>query len=250
MNGMTKEDQIRFGNSVWSNVANQLNMNPVPQAVWPAIQLWANKDAFTGRSIESEHEKNLSVANRIGQNTSQTAQLLGKAGVLSPVQIDFLANAYFAWAGAHVMATVDLALRPLMDAPAKAAPKIDDYFLVGDFVKELPSQQARFVERFYTHLKDAQEALGDLRNAQKTGQVEEAARLAKEGSTDLRMAHHYIAVSREIGKLNSRIRWVNMSTSMEPEAKRAELDRLSALRNRMTETIENQRTTIEASRAR
>jgi hypothetical protein len=248
MDGMTKEAQIRFGNSLWNNVANQLNMNPVPQAVWPAIQLWANKDAFTGRSIETEHDKNLSTANRIGPRTTQTAQLLGQAGILSPVQIDFLANAYFAWAGAHVLATADLALRPIMGAPTKPEPKIDDYFLVGEFVKDLPSQQSRFVERFYTHLKDAQEAMGDLRNAQKTGQLAEAARITKEGGTDLHMARHYTAVSREIGKLNSRIRYVNM-TNMEPEAKRVELDRLTALRNQMAETIETQRAAIEARRA-
>jgi len=245
---LAPDDRERFANRLMAIVGNQLNMNPIPQAVSPAIQLWANKSFFTGQNIETEREQNLSTSERIGPNTSATAQLLGKAGVLSPQQIDFLVNSYLGWAGTHAITTADFAIRPGLGLPSKPTPRIDDYFLVGDFVKQLPSNQSRFVEQYYDHLKQVQEAVADQRTLQQTGQIERAAAHYREHKDEIGLARLYTHTSREVGKLNQRMRWINMRTdaSMSPDEKRVELDRIVRLKNRLIESVETTRSGIEA----
>lgn len=240
LNGMDPASRERFINRLWPLVASQLAMNPIPQALSPAIQLWANKNAFTGRPIESQRTEHLPTSQRIGANTSATAQLLGKAGILSPEQIDFTINAYFAWIGAHAVATADLAVRPAMGLPDRPARRLDNYFVVGDFAKELPAAQSRFVTQFYEHLAKTQEAMGELRNAQQLGQLERVAELVREGDVNLRMAPVYAKVQREMGQIQARIRQVQ-AKDMPADAKREEIDRLNAMRNRMAAAVEDVR---------
>lgn len=241
LNGMGPADRERFVNRLWPLIASQLAMNPIPQAISPAVQLWANKNAFTGRPIESEHDMKLPVSQRIGPNTSQVGRILGKAGILSPEQIDFTVNAYLAWVGAHALATLDLALRPLMGAPERPSLRTDQLFVAGDFVKDLPSSQSRFVSQFYEHLKKTQQAMGELRNAEQLGQLDRAKELVAEGGADLRLAPTYAKVAREISKINARVRQVQANQGMGADEKRAEIDRLNAIRNRMAQAAERAR---------
>lgn len=240
MNGMDKASRERFTKRLWPILGSQLNMNPIPQAVFPAIELWANKDAFTGRAIESERDAKLSVSQRIGPHTSATAQVLGKNGVLSPEQIDFLVNAYLGWVGAHAVATADLAVRPLMDMPRKPTPKVDDYFLLGDFVKDLPSNQSRFVEQFYDHMKQVQEAMGDLRMYQQTGQIAKARETLQDNKDTLASRGIYQAAQTSLSQINARIRKVS-SQNLDPDMKAAQLDQLYQLRNKIAENAEARR---------
>lgn len=98
-----------------------LSLDPTPQVFKPALELWSNTDSYTGRPIETESMERLSPSQRIAANTSAVAQLLGKANVLSPMQVDHLINGYFAWLGTNVIATADYAVRPLIGAPEPAA---------------------------------------------------------------------------------------------------------------------------------
>ncbi len=264
MNGFGPGDRERFASRLWAIVGSQLNMNPIPQAVSPVLQLWANKNSFTGNQIETQREQNLPTAERIGPTTSPTAQLLGKGvdktvgalmrltglgeGAMSPQQIDFAVNAYLGWAGNHAMMAADLAVRPVMDLPGKPTPRIDDYFVIGDFIKKLPPDQSRFTEMYYNHLKKTQEAVADVRMLQQTGQLEKMAQVMKENKNETALAHLYQSSSRRVGQINQRMRWVSMrgDDNMSPDEKRAELDRLTQLKNNIIERTEATRTRSEA----
>ncbi len=255
LDGLDAPARERFIARLWPIIGNQLNANPVPQAVAPLIQLWGNKSWFTDQNIESQRDANLTTSQRIGPNTSATAQLLGKAEVMSPEQIDFMVNAYLGWAGNHAIATADLALRPAMGLPEKASRRVDDYFMIGDFVKQLPSNQSRFTEQYYDHLKDVQQAMGDIRMLQQTGQMERAAEAMKANKDIVGLEKMYTRTSREIGKINQRMRWTSMRGEPTPEnpngmtadQKREELDRLTQLKNRLTATAETSRATAMRS---
>ena len=240
MDGLDENARDRFASRLIAIVGSQLAMNPIPQAVSPAIQLWANKNLFTGRPIESERNLHLPTSQRIGPNTTVAAQLLGKAGILSPEQIDFLASSYFAWVGSHAMMTADLALRPLTGAPDRPAMKLDQYFVVGDFVKELPASQSRFVSQFYDHLKKTQEAMGELRNAQQLGRLDKVAELVAAGGRDLKMAPAYAKVAREMGQINARIRQVQAG-DLSSDQKRETIDRLNGIKRQMARATEDAR---------
>jgi hypothetical protein len=221
LDGFQPSDREVFMQRLGQIVGSQLNMNPIPQAVWPAIQLWANKDFFRGTAIESQRDQKLTTSQRIGPNTSATAQLLGKAGIaLSPEQIDFLVNAYFGWVGTHAMATADLALRPAMGLPAKAERRGRRLLHGRRLRASAPVQPEPFVEQFYEHLKDVQQAMGDLRTLQQTGRPQARVEYAQRAQGHARADKLYTQTQREIGKLNQRQRYVQMRTEASMSARR------------------------------
>jgi hypothetical protein len=162
---------------------------------------------------------------------------------LSPEQIDFAVNALFGWVGAHAIMTADLALRPMVGAPNRPAPRIDEVPVLGDFIKTLGTQ-SRDTEAFYKHLTDVQQAMGDLRNAQKTGQFEKAVELAKSSKNQMALNGMYNATTKQLGILGQRERWTNMR-NMDPDDKRVELDRIAQQKNMLTERAERARAAIE-----
>jgi len=260
MSGFSPSERERFANRLIPIVGSQLNLNPVPQGVFPMLELWANKDVFTGRAIENARDENLSPTERFSGNTTMLARGLSNAnaaalsflpratadkGTLSPEQIDFLVNAYLGWVGSHAVATSDLLARPIVGAPAKATKKIDDYFLVGDFAKELPQNQSRFVEQFYDHLKQVQQSFGDMQSQLKLGQPEKARETFQERKADIVLHPMYQAAQHELGLLGARQRFIQMSENMTPDQKREALDQLAQQRKHITEMVENNRDRIQ-----
>ena len=242
LNGFDPEDRERFASQLIPIVGSQLNINPVPQALWPALEVWANKNVFFGGPIENEHDQTLSTANRIGPNTSAFAQLAGKAGVLSPKQIDFLAYAYFGWVGSIAVSAMDVALRPMMGQPEQMPQRLNDYFLVGNFVKDLPARQSRFVTQFYDHLKSINQAMGDLRQARQTGNLEQMHDVlsGSEGER-LRLRPEYAMASRAMSRIDTQMRLVQMRSSLSADEKRQMMDRLYTERNAIAERVEGLR---------
>jgi len=138
------------------------------------------------------------------------------------------------------VATADLALRPLTSLPAKPTPRLDDYFLIGDFAHQTPSNNSQAVSDYYDHMIDIQKAFGDMRELQKTGQSKAAIDYMHQHGDLVNLEKEYLRTQREIGKLNSRTRYVSMS-NMSPDDKRAELDKISQVKNALATTAEHAR---------
>ncbi len=242
LNGFDPEDRERFVSQLIPIIGSQLNINPVPQALWPALEVWANKNVFFGGPIENEHDQTLSKANRIGPNTTPFAQLAGKAGILSPKQIDFLAYAYFGWVGSIAVSALDVALRPMMGQPEQMPQRLNDYFMVGNFVKDLPARQSRFVTQFYDHLKGINQAMGDLRAAQQSGNADEMRNALRGAEGErLRLRPEYTMASRAMSRIDTQMRLVQMRSSLSADEKRQMLDRLYAERNAIAREVEGLR---------
>jgi hypothetical protein len=227
----------QFAGSVYRILSQQLSLNPTPQVLGPLIDVYANYDSFTDRPIETMGMENLSKGQRIGPSTSATAQLLGANGYVSPVQIDHLVNGYFGWLGSHVVATSDLALRPAMGMPPKPAAKIDDLFVLGDFVKDLPAGQSKYVTHLYDQMKEVQEAMADLRHLQQIGATEEAQRLLEAKRDKIAMYHLYTHAQQQMNEVNKRIKLVQQRAT-DPELEREQLDALYGIRNRIARVTE------------
>jgi hypothetical protein len=242
LDGLKPTDRERFLARLGPIIGGQLSMNPIPQAVFPAIELWANKDMFFNRSIETARDQNLSPSQRIGSYT-HVAQIPG-IGQLSPEQIDFLVNAYLGWVGTHAIALADFAVRPIMGMPEKAARRIDQYFFVGDFARDLPSNQSRFIQDFYDHLTEVQQAFGDVRNMQKIGKPEEAAAMRQANAPLLQVHALYGHTQRQLAKLNQEVRFIENS-NMDPDVKRAKLDTLAQTKIALAQTAETARARLE-----
>lgn len=210
----------RFKDVVLSVVSDQLSMNPVPQLVKPVIDIYANKDSFTGRPIESMSMEKLAPQYRYSAGTSMVARGASTAigGALSPVQIDHLVRGYFSWLGAFAVGAADMAVRAASDEPTRPTM---DYWKVatGGMVSDIDSSSSRYVSQMYEQAKELEQAYGTWRQLRKEGKIEDAAEYRADHAAELRKYHAIEGIKKAESKLNERIRMIERSNK-EPAEKR------------------------------
>lgn len=235
-----------FAERLYHTVKETLSFNPIPQAFHPALEVYANKNSFTGRSIESMSMQRLSPAERKRAWTSETAVWFsgrmddvswGKV-VLSPVQVEHLVKGYFGWAGATVLGSVDMLItRPLIDAPSLPALKLLDLPVIKDFARATPARNSKYTTLFYENLREINELYGDIRNARKLGEMEKAAEMFRTTKDKLRWRKQYGKAQRYLMKVNARIKKVRLDKQMDTGKKRRMIEKLTANKNRLTKRI-------------
>jgi hypothetical protein len=236
----------RYGRRTLDIITEQFAMNPVPQLVKPMIDLYANRDSFTGRQIESMGMERRRPEDRARASTSTIALALGQLGLpnpaqlanaryeaLSPVQIDHLVRGYFGWLGTAVTSGLDYGLRPLSDRGARPEMRLKDVFLAGSFVETLPANSSRYVTEMYEQARQAQQFWASYRDAVKFGNTARAAELMAENREQLVKARRLSAFTDAGGQLNEQVRRIEASRSLSPETKRKMIDTLEQRRNQL-----------------
>lgn len=231
-------------------VYDNLAMNPIPQIARPLIELWADRNMFTGRQITPEGMKDLPVADRIGRNTSATAQLVGKAGVMSPVQIDHAIRGYFGWLGTMTVSAADLIIGPVIGVAPRPTRDLHEVFFSPDIpggheiaraasalaegsgmVQKLPSRHSRYVTMFYEQAEEIETAYKGMKSQARLGNFDEARRRLGEHGVEIGL-HKMVQRERiKQGLINLEMRRIEASKDLSPEEKRAKLNELFKLRN-------------------
>jgi len=236
----------RYGRRTLEIITEQFAMNPVPQIVKPMIDLYANRDSFTGRAIESMGMERRRPEDRARASTSTIALALGQLGLpnpaqlanaryeaLSPVQIDHLVRGYFGWLGTAITAGLDYGLRPMSDRGARPEMRLKDVFLAGSFVETLPANSSRYVTEMYEQARQAQQFWASYRDAVKFGDTARAAELMAENREQLVKARRLSGFTDAGGQLNGQVRRIEASRSLSPETKRKMIDALEQRRNQL-----------------
>lgn len=224
----------RFGSRVMHLLSDNLAMNPIPQAVKPMLDIYANKDSFSGRPIESMGMERLQSEYRYNVNTSMIARGASSAlnavtrtvgaDSLSPVQIDSLIRGYFGWLGTFVVAGADMAVRPLTSEPAR--PQADYLKVVTQgFLRTLPEPGSKYVSAMYDQAKILEQAFATHRQMLKEGKLDEAREFAAENKDLLDRYRLIEAVKKTQSNVNRRIREIEIS-DMDPARKRDEIQKL------------------------
>ena len=238
----------RFGKNLRDIVMSQLSMNPVPQLFKPMMDLYANRDSFTGQAIESMGMERLRKQDRFDERTSETAKFLGSLGLpdltqfvmgrwdtLSPRQIDFLAKGYFSWLATMATTVIDFGIRPMINAGDRPDPQLKDVFFVGNFVESLPSNSSRYLTQMYDQAREIEQAYASYHARLKVGDVEGAKKILAEDGDLIRRQKATEALKRQEGLLNARLQFINASTTLTGEEKRIRLDQVYARRNAIAE---------------
>lgn len=254
-------EQISDENTEGKVFADRLNhilmdtfsLNPTPQMVKPLIDLYANKDSFTGAPIESGGMQNLSKQARINSNTSGLAIALGgvtegaakiltfnpDAQGISPVQVDYAIKAYFGWLGATATATADLAVEPFQEGTKVHKPLIDT--IAMGFIKTEPETQSKYMTQFYQNNVNLQSALADMRHYAELGDSEKVQKIYEERGQDIALAKIYDKTSKQFSELRKQSRLIEANSDIPADEKRAEMNRLKILMSDMAEQIETMR---------
>ena len=220
---------------------DQLAMDWRPQIAKPVVELWQNKNAFTGRQIENItwKMKELPKHLRARAYTSEFAlksswamgELLdifgGKDSDLhiSPVQIDHLIKGYFGWLGATTTGMFDV-LSGGVD-PTTRADEMRGLLPLGSFYQGSPKKSSKYMTLFYEQLGE----IGKLKaafDAYKSRQMADEARAVVTDNLDVyRWLKTYNKVNTAFQKMNKRIGLIYDDDEMSRDDKRKEIDALN-----------------------
>lgn len=240
----------RFGQRISDMVFNTFAMDPTPQFIKPFIDVYANKDSFSGRAIEGMADERLRPQDRYNERTSEMARMLGSWGLpdpvrlakgeysgLSPKQIDFLLRGYFGWLATVATTATDAAARPLLERGERPAMRLRDTFLAGNFVEELPTGSSRYVTTMYEQAKDVEQAWASYQAAQKSGDIELAQSIQEEEGPKLRNRFAVSHARQQIAELGQQAKKIEGNRLMSADAKRERLDELEARKHQVAQRL-------------
>lgn len=234
--------QRRFLKRVQFALSSTFAMNPVPQLFKPLLDVYANVDSFTGRSIETAGMESLPKQFRAAPNTTTVANVLGAAAPLSeaiigtglsPVQIDHLVRGYFGWLGTMALTASEVAVSPLTDKPDKPSMQLKDVFFAGNFVETLPTNSSRYITQFYEQAVEIRQAYAEHQHLLKMGDVAGAAEYRQENLAEIRAASAERKISKALADIRARENRIYASTELTPDQKREQLDQLAQLKHKV-----------------
>ena len=227
----------RLGKNIMTILGDNLSLNPVPQAVKPIIDIYSNKDAFTGRPIETMGMERLEPQYRFTGGTSMVARGLSTAtgGALSPVQYEHLIRGYFSWLGSFVVGAADMAIRPVTNEASRPAA---DYWKVatGGIVSDVKSAQSRYVSQMYDQAVELEEAYGTYKMLLKEGRTQEAREYLAENREKLNQYRTVEHIKAAETRYNERIKMIERS-KLDPEAKREKIQQVQQQKDKIARLV-------------
>jgi len=235
----------RFRQQVLTLMGDQLSMNPVPQLVKPILDVYANKDSFSGRPIETLGMDKLKPEYRFNDRTTMAARATstaanGVTGLIgldgpSPVQVDHMLQGYFGWLGSFVVGAADVVARPATGQNERATP---DYWktLTGSMASDLRDAPSRYVSQMYTQAKELEEAYGTWQHLLKERKTAEAAEFRADHQEELQRYRKVENVKKMETRLGQQIRAVERS-DMDSDAKREKIRSLREAQDRVARLL-------------
>lgn len=230
-------DEEMQANNYWNNVGalvvNNFSMSPIPQLLKPMMDVYSNKEGFTGRPIESLGLEHLKPEDRAALGTSESAKLLGQLGIpeigqilqgqykaLSPVQWDALMRGYFGSLAVGTNFVLDAIMKPLLGRAETPDRALGQLPIVGRFVKELPSDSSRYVSQFYDEAVKIEQSYASYRDSLLRGDTDRAERLAESDADNIGKYHSVEGIKRHISALNRELKSIEESRELSGAEKR------------------------------
>lgn len=149
------------------NVVRQsVNLDPVPQALNPVLEVAMNRSRFTGRPIEPIGIQDLEPWARATPATSETMRQLGEATrnlprpiQISPAQAEHLFRGYLTTWGMYALDLSDTAVFN----QTRADKRTDQLPVVRSFYREEPSASNRHIKELYDAIKESHEVRNTMR---------------------------------------------------------------------------------------
>lgn len=230
----------RFGQRVSEMVFSTFAMDPTPQFIKPFVDVYANKDSFTGKPIEGMADERLRPQDRYNERTSEVARLLGQIGLpdpvqlakgqysgLSPKQVDFLLRGYFGWLATASTTVTDTALRPMLGRGERPAMQLRDTFLAGNFLETLPTGSSRYVTAMYEQAKDVEQAWASYQAALKSGDRDKAREIMQDEGAKLRTRGALENAKRIVAEQGQMAKRIESDKTLSADEKRARLDAIN-----------------------
>ena len=226
-------------------------MSPTPQIFKPILDIYANKDSFTGAPIETAGMESLSKAERMSENTSPLAKglvsiyntVMPEKIEMSPVQMDYAIKGYLGWLGGTAAATSMYAVAPFKEGEYPDTKWMDKASL--GFVKSLPANQSHFTTAFYENNKQIQQAFADMRHYSEIGEMDKVQQIYEEKGDKLALQKLYTQTSKQMANIRKQISLVTNDTGMDGATKREQIDQMKELISMLAKQAEDTRKSMK-----
>jgi hypothetical protein len=224
--GDTKaEDAAKtFGKLAYSTVPLGL-----PQAIKPGLEVMMNYSLFTGAPVESAREQTLLTEERFRSNTTELAKALGKFGVVSPVQIDYLIRGYTGGLGIAIASIPNFVVRPFTMAEDVELPekRLSQNLLIGGLFQ--PVDGRAVIDAAYKEVDAMQKASQTYKRMIEQGRRADAQQFAQEYSREIALASLGGSFRQQMGEFATLRRQIEAAPGISAQEKRAKLDQLRQL---------------------
>ena len=246
-NSEGKQFTSAMNRMLWDTFA----MNPAPQIFKPIIDLYANKDSFTGAPIETAGMEALSKAERKADSTSPLAMLLlpiantilPEKAEMSPVQMDYAIKGYFGWLGGTAASASMYAVMPFKEGEYPNTNWMDKASL--GFVKSLPANQSHFTTAFYENNKQIQQAFADMRHYSEIGEMDKVQQIMEEKGDKIGLQKMYTQTSKQMANIRKQISIVTNDTNLDGSTKREQIDQMKELISMLAKQAEDTRKALK-----
>lgn len=204
-------------------LTSPVSTSSIPTAIKGPFELLTNTDFYSGQPIESAHEQGLTVDQRYRSSTTEFAKLLGKAGILSPVQIDHLIRSYTSGMGIMLASMANYPLHSTagtVEAPEKS---LEELPLIGAAFQ--PRSGRGIVNAVFDDIKQYQQAANTYK-ALAASDPAAAKEFADKFSRDIANNRIGGAFREQMGEFAAYKRMIAASPSLTPAEKRAKIDEI------------------------
>jgi hypothetical protein len=207
---------------------------PVPAALKPGLEVFLGTSLFGG-PIESARELAVEKSERVRPGTSAGAELLGKANVLSPVQIDHLIRGHF---GALGMLISDLAaVLPFGKGQEiqERTKGLSEMRVIGTLFQ--PAEGRGIIDEAYRRMQEIDMARKTYKKMLAEGRTEDANAYLASHRSDINLSQMAGAVENRIGKLAELRRSIEARPNLTTEQKDVQIKNIIAAQNKLAQTM-------------
>jgi hypothetical protein len=236
-NGFTDGKKVRRAMS--EALANAiLSPTVMPQFIKPAVEVGINHNFFTGRDLVGKGIAGLDKEAQYTASTSELGKLLGKLGILAPVEIDHLIKGYAGSVGGVLL----LGTNAIMGDSGVPKPEKSD----RDVLRQIPGMGTFFASEYGNAMKNdfyelREEVARTVKtlNAYKKESPEKAREYMQEKLPLLRLQGQVNNIGNQLTKLREYEKQIRSfpESRMDAERKTAELQRLKVAEDRMLQNV-------------
>lgn len=198
----------------------------IPQALKPALEVATNYSFFTDSPVESTRERSLQPEARIRDNTTELAKMIGGAGGLSPVQIDYLIRGYTGGLGLTLLGLASSPMKLLTpaDVPELPTPRTSQMPFIGALFQPVDGRAA--IDGAFEDIQSWQQAHNTFQMLAAQGKRAEALQFAQRFGNEIALNSTGGAFRQQMGELAKMRRAIVSRSDLTPQEKRERVDRI------------------------
>ena len=222
--------------SIFRNMTNTLQFNPIPQAFIPIVENVTNHSFFTGENIVGRGMEDLAPQFQYTQSTSQFAKDIGATLGSSPIKIENLIRGYTGTMGTYALQMLDAVYRTQGD-DVRASMRLEQMPVIKRFF----SGDSGTISAYYDLKQEVNTVVRTLNLLEKSGDIDAYMDYMKENGSLYNMRGYINSIDKNMKQVREARKYINDAKGLSPDEKREQLDSLHDIEISLTENIKQLR---------